>query len=267
MDNNNQLAIVGNEYIRKLIVDSNEQLVDNLIKNKYTVYGSIAYSIEQNRSEIDRAAEQIVAYFAAHKALQITKEYEKTRSFREKWIKNDPIKSKQMEIERKMAIDATSSGIQWVIKGGVWVIEKTLVHMDNIERKKSLWSLCLRYANYITDGNIVKRPALAAMMFNIHQQLFPNKFFKKKTPDLFSTDLADKVWISSNESEAERVAFILYTIYSVAHYMCYDNNTKERDFKKLIEFWMYMGIWGNSQNALLKNLNFLIRETLRSSVV
>lgn len=240
-----------------MIVDSNEQLVDNLVKNNYTVYGSIAYSIEQNRSEIDRTAEQIAAYFAEHKALQITKEYEETRSFSEKWIRNDPIKLKQMEIKRNMATDATSSSIQWTIKGGIWVIEKALERMDNIERKKSLWGLCLSYANYITDGNIEKRRALTAIMFNIHQQLFPNKFHKKKTPDLFSTDLPDKVWIPSNKSEAERAAFILYTIYSVAHYMCCDNNTKERDFEKLIEFWMYMGIWGNSQIALLKNFELL----------
>lgn len=254
--NNNQLALVDKNNIRELVVKSNGQLVDSLIENHSTIYGNIALSIEQNRAGIDQAVEHIAGYFAANKALEITKEYEETRSFTEKWIKNDPIKQKQMEMKRELSTETTSTAIQLVLKGGVYVVKKVLAHIDNMERKKLLWGLCLRYANDIVDGNIAANKSLAAMMLHIYCQVFNKTSVKSNSIDL-SLSGTNEIWVPSNESEVERAALILYMIYSSAHYMCSYSDTKERDFEKLIEFWMYMGIWEDKQNDLLKKFELL----------
>lgn len=255
--NNNQLALTDKGNIQKIIVEGNEQLLDKLVENHCTVYSSIANYIEQNRSGIDQTIEQIAGYFSANEALKITKEYEETRSFREKWIKNDPIKLKQMELEREWKTEAISFFVQLGLKGGVCIFEKSLEHIDNIKRKKSLWSLCLRYAYYISDGNIAAKANLQSMMINIYRQIFNKKSIKIDSKDLSLSSLPDKIWLPTNESEAERTAFILYIIYCSAHNMAYDFKTKERDFERLIELWMCMGIWGNKQTELLRKFELL----------
>lgn len=253
----NKIILSSKENIQNIIVKGNDVLVDELIKNDSTVYGIIVDNIEQNKENIDNTINNIAGYFAANKALAITREYEESRNLREKWIKNSPIKQKQMEIKREMATEMTSAGIQLVMKGGLWVVEKALIHIDNMEKKKSIWELCLRFANYISDGNISSVASLETMMCHIYDQMFSTKTKRKKNISFSVSENSNRIWIPSNRSEAERTAWILYVIYCSSHYMTYRYKTKERDFDKLLEFWTYMGIWNEEQEQLLKKFELL----------
>ena len=216
---------ISNDNIENYPADGDksdeDEDVDELIKNDSTVYGIIVDNIEQNKENIDNTINNIAGYFAANKALAITREYEESRNLREKWIKNSPIKQKQMEIKREMATEMTSVGIQLVMKGGLWVVEKALIHIDNMEKKKSIWELCLRFANYISDGNISSVASLETMMCHIYDQMFSTKTKRKKNISFSVSENFNRIWIPSNRSEAERTAWILYMIYCSSHYMTY----------------------------------------------
>ena len=100
----NKIILSSKENIQNIIVKGNDVLVDELIKNDSTVYGIIVDNIEQNKENIDNTINNIAGYFAANKALAITREYEESRNLREKWIKNSPIKQQQMEITRDSTV-------------------------------------------------------------------------------------------------------------------------------------------------------------------
>ena len=80
----NKIILSSKENIQNIIVKGNDVLVDELIKNDSTVYGIIVDNIEQNKENIDNTINNIAGYFAANKALAITREYEESRNLREK---------------------------------------------------------------------------------------------------------------------------------------------------------------------------------------
>lgn len=252
VEQNNQLVV------QETIVNGNEEAVKELEANHQTVYGSIVQAIETHRLEIDSSIDKIAQFFAQKKGYERTLQYEENCNWIEKYFRNNPLKQKQMEMEREWEIYSTSDGVQRVLKGGVWAIEKVAEKLGNHEIKVSLWNLCLNYGNDISGGNILRRKALAAFLTNVYHQLFPQKFpFIKQKPIDFSVHPESAVYIPFNWSEAKRAAYLLYMEYSCAHYMTFHIEEDDKDYKKLMEYWLYLGIFGENQQKLVKQFSVL----------
>lgn len=248
---NEKYELALNENIQDRIVLGYGQLLDTLENNSMTIYGNIAYSMEIHHEKINKVAEGIATYFATQKSLQITKEYEETRSFREKWIKGDVIKQKQMEAQREMESNLVSTGIQIVLKGGVYLFAKTLAKADEKKRKQGYWNLCLNFANTITDKNVDSYASVWALMRSIFKKLF-----NKDCRDFaLSTDA--ELFMPTTTEEAENAAFVLYYIYMAKHSQSFYFRSKKNDFETLMVSWVYLGISGSYADNLLQKFELM----------
>lgn len=241
---NEKYELALNENVKKHIVLGYGQLLDDMEKNSMTIYGNIAYSIESHRAKIDKVSEDIAAYFAEQKALQITREYEESRSFSEKWLKNNALNQRSMEKRREVESGLISGGVQLAIKGGVYVVQKALVWADNRKRNQEFWKLCLCYANSIAD-NIDGYESMASFLMSIHRRLFG------KDCRSFALNGNSDLFMPQTQAEAENAALILYFIYAKKHDMSIYYKSKEEDFKKMMELWTYMGIFGSYAKELV----------------
>lgn len=239
--------------IQGAIVNGNDLAFEKLKKSNQTIYGSIAYSIEKNKTEINAAANTIARYLAEKRALEITREYEKSRSLYEKLIKNNELEQRQMEIKREFETKCIAGGVQLICKGGVWCLEKLLDKIDKKKVNDSIWSMCLRYCSMLTD-NLESRPALHFMMIFIHNQLYGES--KKSIDFSFNEDKNSCIYVNSNDDAISK-ATILYYLYTTAHYNSRLYATKEKDLQNMFLLWSEMGIFGNTQDNLLNKLECL----------
>lgn len=240
-----------NENVKNHIVLGHGQLLDSLEKNNLTIYGNIAYSMEIHHEEIDKVIEDIATYFAAQRSLQVTKEYEATRNFREKWIKNDTIKQKQMEMQREMESNLISGVMQLTLKSGFFVFKKMLAYADEKKRKQDFWNLCLKFANTITDKCIDKYVSVQALMMSIHKKLF-NKDCKN-----FTLGSDSDLFMPETEEETENAALVLYYIYITKHNQSIYFQSKEQDFESMMEAWTYIGIFGSNVQNLIRKFELM----------
>ena len=248
------------QKVQNVIVESNDTAINELVKNHKTVYGAVACTLEQNSEEIDKIINNIASYFASKKALEITKEYEDNCTKYEKWIKNDPIKLKLMENRRSAETNITSTLIQAGAKGTVCGAKKILSKLEEKEVKRSLWNLCVRFANDLSDDGM-NRLSMNARLFHIHNQLLPRRMLRRKDTNN-NIDLqpgSGSVFIPSNSIESFKSAHLLYLIYKSAHNMSLYKSTDDdkKDFNKLIEYWEWLGVYGTQQEQMLYKMDQL----------
>ena len=247
------------QVVQNVIVESSDTAVKELVKNHNTVYGAVACTLEQNTEEINKTIENIASFFATKKGLEITKEYEKNCTLYEKWIKNDPIKLKQMELQRAAETDLTSTAIQVGAKGALYGVKYILNKLDEKEVKRSLWNLCVKFAQEISNSDL-NRVCMDARLIHIHDQLIGNGLFRKKDINKIIDLQSDPeyVFIPPSSIERDNAAHLLYLIYRSAHNMAaYYNKSEEQNFNKLMEYWEYLGVWGNHKGDLFNKMEIL----------
>lgn len=256
----NNMEMQYPQIVQDVIVESNDTAIKELVKNHKTAYGILACALEQNSEEIDKAINNIASFFASQKALEITKEYEDNCTKYERWIKNDPIKLKQMDNRRSAETNITSTLIQAGTKGTVYGVKKVLSKLEEKEVKRSLWNLCVQFANELSNDGL-NSTSMNARLFHIHNQLLQKKMFRRKDANNY-IDLqpsSGSVFIPSNSIESFKSAHLLYLIYKSAHNMSLYKSTDydKKDFNKLIEYWEYLGVWGTQQKQMLYKMDQL----------
>ena len=234
------------------LITTNNEVLDEYQRNGYTIYGAAANALERRTEAVNQIAEKAGAYFAERKAAQITIDYEESRSFFEKYIKNNEIKLRQMEQERAFKSAVTDAGIQAAIKVSYYAAKKTLQFIDDRQTKAAIWSLLLSYADTLTNRSIGDYHTVMMQLLSYYRQLY----HPKSVPtELLVTDNQKKrasPYMPRSAAQKENMAQLLYQLFSAKQRCGTDSAEKERDLAELIDSYLIFGFDINAANLLLE---------------
>ncbi len=250
-------------YARDQGITTSNDTVDQLKNGGYTVYGAVADMLERNTEPINKAAEGVGAFVASKKAYQITREYEESRSFFEKWIKNNPLKQQQMEQQRAFTAEAIDVGVQAAIKGGYYAVKKGLKLIDETAVRNSVWMLLYSFGNQLTNQNIGAYSMVHAQMLGYYMQLFhPRKMPDGITPPKeFMAPFSPR-----NDIQRENMAQLLYQIFHVKHFNGVHEDEFSKDLEQLFGCYLVLGYDINTAQHMLEIFDNLNQSGLSESV-
>ena len=231
-------------YVQQQIITSNEDVITFSRRNNCTIYGAAADALERNTVALDEFAENIAAHFAAMRALQITREYEESRGFVEKWIKNNELNVTQMQAKRDLETSIVNGTVQGLIKGTFFATKKGLSVLENRKIKAEIWDFLHSFAAELTDNKITIFPAVDAVLRNYYSQLFS----KKAGEDLIyhNNPRSTSSLVGIDEVQAENIALLLYQLYAQKHLTSYYAEEKTHDLESLAKEYISLGFFGSS---------------------
>lgn len=239
--------------VENQIVNANYTYVSETKKKGVTVYGDIAGALEAAEPKIDEFSEMLSAYFGSKKLITNFKTFEEKSSNWEKYICNNTISIKQLQLKNSKDIDFISAVTQSTIKLMTRGLKKIFQHKDEMAAKDYIWTFLRFFANNITEGRYTNYKVLEAFMVNLGKQIYGGKFVSIYANDDDYKKIT-KTCVLFDPVQEMQIAIILHSILSVKHYKLFLTQEEyENDKRKLFDMWAMLGIIMDEAEELFEN--------------
>lgn len=251
------VEIISSEHIEGTI--STSRTFQEMLKIEHgdNAYRKLAATLDTSMPFIDFLSENIGAYLAERAVKDkydqqyFNPKYGKFKNFMTQNIYLDPVKNKQMELERFAVGMGTSLAVEAVLKFGARGIQAWANHCDTVKTFGELYALLNSFANTDTEGANLRGAKIELAKIRNSFPVGDNqmKSIIKKYGKILPPDQLPEISALRGEgggSLSENIAYMLYSI------CCQKFGEDERGVRQLLDYYNLIGFHGNMAKEILR---------------